>query len=78
VRRGASQLLGLRVGFEQRSYIFSAEKISELVPRQTACGGKRFSRGRIPPSSNGELLLAEESLPVTEAGQEPHNIFGTK
>jgi hypothetical protein len=31
---GASQLLGLRVGFEQRNHIFLARKIDELVPRQ--------------------------------------------
>jgi hypothetical protein len=32
--RGESQLLGFRVGSEQRKHILSVEKIAELVPRQ--------------------------------------------
>jgi len=31
----ATELLQSRMGLEQRSHIFSAEKIGELVPRQS-------------------------------------------
>ncbi len=47
--RGASQLLGWREGFEQRSDNFSAEKFSELVPRPIGLDGVQLSRRRNLP-----------------------------
>src|SRR5205809_944661 len=52
MRRGASELLRLREGFEKRSHIFvlrSKGKNGELGPREISV--RKFTCGRIPPSS---------------------------